>query len=92
MKTLLLSFIVYYSISTTGISGKITDKDTLEELAGVMIIVNKKDTTYTDLDGRFHFNNIDSIGVIDLKYPSYSSDDIVMTETINPNELLSKKN
>lgn len=92
MKTLLLSFLVYYTLSTEGINGKITDKNTSEELAGVMIVVNKKDTTYTDLDGNFRFRNIDSIKTIDLKYPSYSSDDIAMTEMVKPNELLSKKN
>lgn len=74
MKTLLLSFIVYYSISSIGISGKITDKKTSEELAGVMVIVNKKDTTYTDFEGNFYFKNVKKVYDIDLQYPSYSED------------------
>lgn len=94
MKTLLLSFLVLYVINTPmkEITGKITDKDTSEELAGVRIIVNKKDTTYTDLNGNFKFINIDSIRSIDLKYPSYSPDDFVMMQMDSPTEILSNKN
>ncbi len=80
MKTLLLSFLVYYTLSTGGINGKIIDKNTLEELAGVMVIINKQDTTYTDLDGKFHFKDINTIKTIDLMYPSYSSEDIGILE------------
>ncbi|MEN6292789.1 MAG: carboxypeptidase-like regulatory domain-containing protein [Methanobacterium sp.] len=91
MKTFLLSFLVLYLTNAPlkEITGKITDRDTSEELAGVRIIVNKVDTTYTDLDGNFRFTNVDSIRTIELKYPSYSSDDFVMTEV---NNLLTNKN
>ena len=92
MKSLLLSFLVYYTLSTGGINGKIIDKNTSEELAGVMVIINKRDTTYTDLDGNFHFKDINTIRTIDLKYPSYSSDDIAMMEIVNSNKLLTKIN
>jgi len=78
MKSLLLSFLVYYTLSTGGINGKIIDKNTSEELAGVMVIINKQDTTYTDLDGKFHFKNIDTIKTIDLKYPSYEKNDFIL--------------
>ena len=93
MKTLLLSFLILYVINTPlkEITGKVTDKDTSEELTGVMVIVNKKDTTYTDFDGNFRFTNVDSIRTIDLKYPSYSPDDFVMMEMSKSNDMLSKK-
>lgn len=93
MKTLLLSFLVLYVINTPTkeITGKITDRDTSEELAGVMVIVNKVDTTYTDLDGNFKFQNIDSIRTIDLKYPSYSSDNLVMLQTDKLDNMAAKK-
>lgn len=71
---------VYYSISSTGISGKIIDKETSEDLSGVMIIVNEKDTTYTDLYGNFNFKNVKRIEKIDLKYPSYSDDNLVLIQ------------
>lgn len=80
MKTLLLSFIVYYSISTVGISGKIVDKETSEELVGVMVIINERDTTYTDFDGNFYFNKEEKIEILFLRYPSYSSDSIKLVE------------
>jgi hypothetical protein len=89
MKILLLSFLVYYTLTTTGISGKITDKSTSEELAGVMVIVNNQDTTYTDFDGVFHFPKIDTIKTIYLKYPSYSSDDMSVIK-INQLDLVKK--
>lgn len=73
--------IIVYSLSVcslgyTALSGNIYDKKTNETLTGVKIIINKKDTVYSDFNGYFKFNNIDSLKHIEISYPSYSSDDI----------------
>ena len=88
MKTFLLAFLVYYSLTTPGISGKIIDKKTSEELTGVMVVLNNQDTTYTDFDGNFFFPDIDTIKTITLRYPSYNSNDLTLIED---NRLFVKK-
>jgi hypothetical protein len=78
MKILLLSFFIIYSFNYQNkeISGKVLDKNTAEELVGVMVIINKTDTTYTDLDGNFKFKT-DTIKSINLNYISYTEEDMV---------------
>lgn len=71
---LLLSFLLIYNynIITHELTGKVTDKTSSEELAGVMVIINYNDTTYSDFDGTFKIK-YSNIKTIDLKYPSYQS-------------------
>ncbi len=78
MKTFLLSFLVYYTLSTGGINGKIIDKNTSEELAGVRVIVNNKDTVYTDFNGEFKVKSISRIYKIEMSYPSYEKNDFIL--------------
>ena len=68
MKELLLGFLMLYNISGGNMTGKIIDKSTKEELTGVMVVLNEKDTTYTDFDGVFKFTDVDSVMSIDLEY------------------------
>lgn len=92
MKTMLLSFVVLYTIATSPIQikGKVLSKPDSEVLSGVMVIVNKTDTTYTDFDGNFVINGIDSLKRIDLQYPSYTTEGLSLVR-LSDNELISKK-
>ena len=80
MKTLLLTFLLAYTFNFNNneLKGKVIDKSTSEELAGVMVILNKTDTTYTDFDGNFKFKNINKINKLELKYISYKTDSIII--------------
>jgi len=81
MKTLLLTFLLAYTFNFNNneLKGKIIDKSTSEELTGVMVILNKTDTIYTDFDGNFKFNIINKINKIELKYTSYATDSLIIT-------------
>lgn len=85
---LLLSFIVVYNFNVSNkiLRGRVVDKDTSETLVGVMVIVNEKDTTYTNMNGYFAVKNIDKFNKINLKYPSYTTDNIVLLgyDSTNP--------
>ena len=62
--------IVYMIINSTVI-GTVKDIKTNEVLTGVRIIVNKTDTTYTDFEGTFVVNHVDTVNTINATYPSY---------------------
>lgn len=78
MKTMIMAFLVIYSMSNSPkeISGKVLDKYTSEELVGVRVVVNDKDTTYTDLNGDFIINDVDTLKRIYVAYPSYDAEEL----------------
>ena len=100
MKTLALTLLVVYNLSTPKeIKGTISDLNSNEKLAGVMVVVNKNDTTYTDLDGKFSIKNVETVKYLDLVYPSYEKNKIIMVQEnldtliVKPsNIVLAKKN
>lgn len=100
MKTLALTLLVVYNLSTPKeIKGTISDLNNNEKLAGVMVIVNKNDTTYTDLDGKFSFKDVKTVKYLDVLYPSYEKNKYILVQesfdslTVKPsNIVLAKKN
>lgn len=66
-----------HSTQKASISGKVADKQTGENLAGVLLSI--KDTgikVYTDFDGNFSFENIEpGTYTIEVNYISYSVDE-----------------
>jgi len=75
MKILLISLLLSYIIGNNyEIKGKVTDRNTGEELTGVRIILNEKDTVYTDFDGNFILYSTDSVNVLKLNYISYDEE------------------
>ena len=92
MKTMLLSFVVLYTIATSPVQirGKVFSKSDSEVLSGVMVVVNKTDTTYTDMDGNFVINGVDSLKRIDLQYPSHTTEGLSLVR-LSDKELITKK-
>ena len=97
MKTILKSFIAilflctltstYANVPADGdqpgsvVSGKVTDKNTGESLAGATVIVdNGAIKTYTDLEGNFHVTNLSpgkhNIKVVYISYQVVELNDI----------------
>ncbi|MFW5847657.1 MAG: carboxypeptidase-like regulatory domain-containing protein [bacterium] len=68
----LKTFFIIFSLSSSTIIGTIKDTDDKEPLSGVKVILNDRDTLYTDFNGEFTFNLNDSIKKIDCSYISYS--------------------
>lgn len=69
--TALFSFMIVYTVLNGTVIGTVKDIKTKEDLTGVRIVVNESDTTYTDFDGTFIVNNIDSVQTLKASYPSY---------------------
>ena len=91
MKTSLLAFLVIYSLNVKNkeIRGVVYDKTTMEELSGVKVILNQKDTIYTNFDGVFNFQNKDSLQRFDLEYPSYGKEGFMLLK-VNNEELVNE--
>lgn len=72
------------------IIGFVVDKETKEHLAGVQLKIeteNKTFFTYTDLDGKFEFDNIESEYKININFISYSDTIINIKDPINSNNI-----
>lgn len=89
---MLLSFVVLYTITTSPIQirGKVLSKTDSEVLSGVMVVINETDTTYTDFDGNFIVNGVDSLKRIDLQYPSYTTEGLSLVR-LSDSKLITKK-
>ena len=77
---LLLSFLVIYTLNIPQkeLKGKITDRETSKNLMGIMVIINQKDTVYTNMNGYFIVKNIQHIESIDVKSLEHNNGDIFM--------------
>lgn len=77
-KTLLNYFAITFFVATNGvITGTVSDKLTGEKLAGVRLTTDK-DTTYTDLDGKFTIKGGDEFPKISYELISYQKADTVI--------------
>jgi hypothetical protein len=81
MKTLALTLLVAYNLNTPKeIKGTVSDLNSNEKLAGVMVVVNKNDTTYTDLEGKFSIKDVKTIKYLDVVYPSYEKNNYILVQ------------
>lgn len=100
MKTLVMTFLVVYSMSTPKeFKGTVLDFNNNEKLAGVMVVANKVDTTYTDFNGNFSLKNTEGIKTLDFNLTSYEKDKTILVQesldtlVVKPiNNFLAKKN
>jgi hypothetical protein len=74
-------------ISSVNLNGVIFDKDTKESLAGAVVTVNGQ-KIYSDLDGKFVFNNVNN-GKVQLKVSLISYEE--KTFEIDPSNASSLK-
>jgi CarboxypepD_reg-like domain len=68
-------FVIINSVNfiTDTIGGKVYDKNTKNELAGVQIICGS-DTTYSDINGNFIFKSKKDTNILYFNYNTYESD------------------
>lgn len=100
MKTLVMTFLVVYSLNTPKeFKGTVLDFNNFEKLAGVMVVANKVDTTYTDLNGDFTLKNTNGIKTLDFNLTSYEKNNFILVQentdtlVVKPiNNFLAKKN
>ena len=98
MKTMIMAFLVVYCMSTPKeFKGTVMDFNNNEKLVGVMVVANKVDTTYTNLDGEFKLINSNGIQTLNFIYPSYENNNFILikdsvdTLEIKPDKVLCLK-
>lgn len=66
------------TIQQASVSGNVTDEQTGESLAGVLVMIKGSDIkAYTDLDGNFSFKNVEpGTYTLEVNYISYSADEL----------------
>lgn len=77
MKTMIMSFLVMYCVGTSPkeIKGKVSNKVNYENIEGAKVVVNSKDTVYTDSKGYFLLENVDTLKRIDVFYENNRPND-----------------
>ena len=71
------------SLSEPGVNmvGIVKDSETQEELVGVQVIINEKDTLYTNLDGQINYVlGEEDLKTIEINYQSYESKKYVFSD------------
>lgn len=67
--TTLFSFMIVYTVLNGTVIGTVKDYKTKKDSYGAQVIVNKQDTVYTNIDGTFIVNNVDSVTSLSTSYP-----------------------
>ena len=67
--TTLFSFMIVYTILNGTVIGTVQDYKTKKDCYGAQVIVNAKDTVYTNFDGSFIVHNVDSVKTLTTSYP-----------------------
>lgn len=81
MKTMIMTFLVVYTMITPKeFKGTVTNINNNEKLSGVMIVANKIDTTYTDLNGDFKLKNDNGINNLEFNYLYYTTKDYILVK------------
>lgn len=68
---LIILFLINYSTFAYEIKGRVIDDLTHNKVDGALLIINEKDSLFTDINGEFYFKSKDSILHVDVKKLRY---------------------